>query len=183
MNPFGEAKPVSRLRKSLRRADPPQGVGIRRGLWLGGAVLIGVMIVFAAYDAAHRRRLAIQATQHEVTGLARSLAQQIGRSLQTADAVVRDAATDSTLGPLRDLRWLLHERLRGRAQAIPSARDFFMVGADGRLTASATRFPVERVSLADEPYIAAHREEATSGLYISGALHHPDDNGWSIVLS
>lgn len=158
-------------------------MGIRRGLGLGGAVLISAMVAFAAYDAAHRREMAIQATQQEAAGLARSLAQQIGRSLQTADVVVRDAATDSLVSPVRDLPWLLHERLRDRAQAIPSARDIFVVGADGRLTASATRFPVQPILLANESYVVAHREQTASGLYISGAVRRADDNAWSIVLS
>src|SRR5215475_138672 len=95
MNRFVETTLVPHRRKGERwveRRSPT--VGIRRGLWLGGAVLISAMVVFAAYDAAHRRELAMQATRHEVAGLARSLAQQMGRSLQTADVVVRDAATD-----------------------------------------------------------------------------------------
>ena len=179
MNRLVDAGPVSHLRKGEPR---PPAVGIRRGLWAGGAVLISAMVVLAAYDAAHRREMAIQATQQEVAGLARSLAQQMGRALQTTDVVVRDAATDSLVGALRNLHWR-HERLRDRAQAIPSARDIFVVGADGRLTASATRFPVQPISLADEPYVVAHREQTASGLYISGVVRRPDDNGWSIVLS
>jgi len=184
MNRFIDAGPVPRSQGRERHPEPrPAAVGIRRGLWLGGAVLISAMVVFAAYDAAHRREMAIQATQQEVAGLARSLAQQIGRSLQTVDVVVRDAATDSLVGPLRDLHWLLHERLRDRAQAIPSAHDIFVVSADGHLTASAMRFPVQRRSLAAEPYIVAHRRDPASGLYISGPFRRSDDNGWSIVLS
>ncbi|HXX11783.1 MAG TPA: ATP-binding protein [Burkholderiales bacterium] len=184
MNRLVDTAPVPRVHDSERWAEPRSPtVGIRRGLWLGGAVLISAMVVFAAYDAAHRRELAIQATQQEVAGLARSLAQQMARSLQTADVIVRDAATDSLVASLRDLRWLLHERLRDRAQAIPYARDVFLVGADGQLTANATRFPVQPASLVGEPYVAAHREEAASGLYISGAFRRADSSGWSIVLS
>src|SRR5262245_49492205 len=146
MSRLADAAPFSHPRESLRGAEPrPLAVGVRRGLWLGGAVLISAMLVFAAYDASLRREMAIQAARQEVAGLARSLAQQIGRSLQTADVVVREAATDSLVGPMRDLPWLLHERLRDRAQAIPSAHDIFVVGADGRFTASAARFPVQPI--------------------------------------
>src|SRR5262249_36392015 len=44
-------------------------------------------------------------------------------------------------------------------------------------------FPVQPISHAGEPYVASHRGEAASGLYISGALRRRDDNGWSLVLS
>src|SRR5262249_14570599 len=124
MNRFADAGLISHLGERLRRPVPGSPtVGIRRGLGLGGAVLISAMVGLAAYDAAHRRELGIQAPRQEVASLARSLAQQVSGSLQTADAVVRAAAIDSLVGPLRDLHWLLHERLRDRAQAIPSARD------------------------------------------------------------
>jgi len=147
-------------------------------------VLITAMVAFAAYDVAHRREVAIEATRQEVAGLARALAQQIAGLLRTVDVVVRDTATDALVGPTRDPPWQLRERLRERAHPIAPVEDLFVVGADGRLSASATRSPVQPRSLADQPYVAAHRLNAGAGLYVSEAFRRPGDHdGWTIALS
>ncbi|HTS54545.1 MAG TPA: PAS domain S-box protein, partial [Burkholderiales bacterium] len=166
----------------MRSATPPYPtVGIQRGLWLGGALLITAMVAFAGYDVAHRRDLAIKTTQQEVSGLARALAQQIAGLLHTVDVVVRDTA-EVLVAPPGDLR-RLHERLRDRVHAIPAIQDLFVVGSDGRLTASSAQFPVQIASLADQPFITAHRSGTASGLYVSDAFRRRGDGMWTIVLS
>ena len=158
-------------------------MSIHRGLWLGGALLITAMVASAAYDVAHRREIVIETTRQEGARLARALAQQIARLLYSVDAVVRDTATDALVSPLRDLHWVLHERLRDRIHSIQPIQDLLVVGSDGRLTASAAQFPVQATSLANQPYFIAQRLNPDAGLYISKPFHGHGDRRSTIALS
>jgi PAS domain S-box-containing protein len=184
MAPAVDVAFASRVRRGVRPATSPSSpVGIQRGLWLGGALLITAMVAFAAFDVVHRRDVAIEATQQEVAGLTRALAQQIAGLLRTVDVVVRDTATDALVRSPRGLRWELHERLRDRAHPIPLIQDLFVVGSDGRLTASAAHFPAQTISLADQPYFIAHRLDIGSELYVSNPFRRQGDDRWTIALS
>jgi PAS domain S-box-containing protein len=145
--------------------------------------LITAMAAFAAYDVAHRRDVVIEATQQEVAGLARALAQQIAGLLHTVDVVVADTAADALVASSGDLRWVLHERLRDRAHLIAPIQDLFVVGADGRVIVSSAHFPVPTTSLANRPYVIAHRLDAGSELYVSDALARKGDGSWTIAFS
>jgi PAS domain S-box-containing protein len=158
-------------------------VSVERALWLGGALLISAMVAFAAYDVEHRRDVVVEATHNEGADLARTLAQDTAHLLGSVDIVVRDAAADGLIAPMRELRWGMHQRLQDRAHAIPAIKDLFVVGADGRRIAGAADFPAQAVSIANQPYIMAQSLDVKADLYVSDAFRRYGDDKWTIAFS
>jgi len=178
-------RPVDIASAFRQRPAAPQAssTNIQRGLWLGGAVLIAAMVVFAAYDVTHRRDLVIGATQQEVAGLARTLAQQTAGVLRAVDTVLRDTAADALVGPSGDPHSALGERLRERVHPIPALRDLFVVGSDGRVIAGVAAQPADRIaSLPDGAHVVEVQRD-TAEPHVSGPFRRTDDNGWSVALS
>jgi len=164
-------------------ARSAKSLSLQNSLWLGGALLVTAIVASAVYDVAHRRDIVIDRTREDAASLARVVAQQIAGLLHTVDVVVRDTGTDALVGPLHELRWTLHERLRERIHAIPQIRDLLVVGSDGSLTASASQFPVPVISVVDEPYFIAQRLNTERGLYVSEPFHRRADRTSTIAIS
>ena len=151
-----------------------------------GWLLVAAMAAFQVYDVLRRRDIVLETAEHRFASLARALSEQTASSLQVVDVVLRETASDLQLpqSPGKEQRSEeLRKRLHERLLATPQIRDLILVGADGKIAASATHSPAGPTPLTAPDALAPDRYDSSSGLAVSGAFRLPGDTAWTIALS
>jgi PAS domain S-box-containing protein len=151
-----------------------------------GWLLVAAMAAFQVYDVLRRRDIVLETAEQRFASLARALSEQTAGSLQVVDVVLRDTASDLQLpqSPGKEQRSEeLGKRLHERLLATPQIRDLILVGADGKIAASATRSPAGPTPLTAPDALAPDRYDSSSGLAVSGAFRLPGDTVWTVALS
>jgi hypothetical protein len=156
--------------------------GLRGRVVVVGIVVICGIIGSSVYDAWRSYQQTVAQTHRELTNLARALAEQGARSLQTIDIVLRDTA-----------RWYadighgleagaIEGALANRAAGLPQVYVLAIVDAQG-VQRYLSRAPTPPVNLADRSYFIAQRKGHGSGLLISEPFVSTADNRSTIVVS
>lgn len=159
------------MRRTLRDA----------GALLAIALLTGALLAFALL---FQREAALQSGEELTSVLSRVIAEQTGRTVQSADQALRLVA--SRLEGLRQAgnlepaaaRAVLREELR----ELPFLRAFWVLDAEGRSLYDSQEIS-EGTSFADRPYFQVFQREPRTEFYLGGALRSRADGHWIISVA
>jgi len=168
------------------RPDKPAArarVDFHLALRIAGALVVVVMASFQLYDILRRLDIVVETAEQSYASLARTLAEQTRSAVQAVDVVVQDTATVMQLTRLRADDPKMHERLRSRMLLIPHIGDLFVAGSDGGVLAAGADAPPPRQWVVRQPFFLVHRQQASTGLFISEAFRRDATANWTIALS
>ena len=158
-------------------------VDFQLALQIAGALVVVVMASVQLYDILRRLDIVVETAQQSYAHLSRALAEQTRSAVQAVDVVVQDSATLMQLAQLPVDSPRLHARLRDRMELIPQIRELFLVGRDGSILAAGTVTPPPREWVAQQPFFLVHRQQVSTGLFISEAFRSDPTANWTIALS
>jgi PAS domain S-box-containing protein len=156
----------------------------RRGVFWGGALLIGVIAALAAFDIVRAHRAAVEDTGRELETHARIIAEQTTRTLQAVDVVLRHVAVEHERGRLAKLGPDdLHAFLRQQAVGLTQIEGLALYDAAGDARAVSWLEPRTGVNIANLKGFSDLRDDASLGLVVSEALRSPRDGRWMFPLA
>jgi PAS domain S-box-containing protein len=160
---------------TLEAAVPPPPAAARwpwRSLpWVGG-LFIAVIVASAAMDIVRSRQAAITETGRELDSLARVVAEQTERSVQTVDRVLGHVVDEYRSGSLAGLKAdELNLYLKDQAVGLVQIEGLSMVDAAGSVhaTSSPDPLPDPRPSIANLGVFKALQQNPRLGLVVTGA--------------
>jgi PAS domain S-box-containing protein len=161
-----------------------------RRLSLVGTGLLVIIVLAAGLAVWDRREEAIGHSQQEMTNLGIVLAEQMARSVQAVDLILREtrdmvlaAGIDSPEEFDRALASEdVHRFLADRLKLVPQADGVGLVSAGGKLVNSSRAWPVRDVELSDRDYYV-HLREHDAGVYISAPAISRSTGAWSFFLA
>jgi len=163
--------------------DPSQTQGRRRVdhkvIWFVGLSLIAIMAAFQAHDILKRREIVIDTTEDAFAILARSLAEQGQRIVQSAGLAVSDTVSDAALTPPRTPAF--QKRLQQRVSVLPQLQGIAVLGEDGAPQASAG-IPWRPDDLS-RIRTTSRRDHLSGGAVFSSPFRRSADGRWTITLS
>jgi PAS domain S-box-containing protein len=162
---------------------PDARARLRRRIVAGGAILVLAFSATAGFDIWHLHRQTLAATDRELTNLARAIAEQTARSLQTVNVLLRDTAQWYAADGDKLPAERVHEALASRDAGLPQVLSLAIVDAQGVLRFSSRIFPAPALDVKDRASFIAQRDGATEGLFISDPTVSQTDHRTELVLS
>jgi PAS domain S-box-containing protein len=156
---------------------------LRRRIVLVGAVLVFAFAATAVFDIWRLHRQSVAATDRELTNLARAIAEQTARSLQTVDLLLRDTADWYVSDGDKLSGERIHDALANRDAGLPQVHSLAIVDAHGVLRFSSRTFPAPALDVSDRAPFVTLRDDATAGLSISAPIVSQTDQRVELVLS
>jgi PAS domain S-box-containing protein len=147
-----------------------------------GVIVICALEGSAVYDAWRSYTRSIEQTHRELGNLARALAEQGARSVQTIDVVVRDTAHWYSEVGYQMPRDAIEAALANRAAGLPQVHLLTIADAEG-IQRYCSRAPTPPINVADRSYFVYHRNGTGTGLFISEPLVSRGDGRSSLVIS
>jgi signal transduction histidine kinase len=165
--------------------------GGARRIALVGAVLIAVTIIGAGLSLWDLRRNAIEASRENIATLGVVLAEELSRSIQSADLVlgetVQEVAHSGATNPTDFRRQMAseatHDFLVNRRKALPQASCVFLADAVGVEVNSSNFWPVPAVDFGTRPFFRDATDPNHSGLLISAPEKSQLTGNWTLVLT
>jgi hypothetical protein len=155
----------------------------RRTVAWGGGLLIAVIVAMAAFDIVRSYRTAVEATGRELETQARIVAEQMGRSVQGVDVVLRHIAAEFNRGRLSKLTPAeLHAYLSEQAVGLVQIDGIAMHDAKGDAVALSWLPVGTQVNIAHFEGFPAVRDDPKAGLFVSAATRSPTDQRWVYPL-
>jgi len=147
-----------------------------------GTIVICAFAASSAYDAWRSYRQSVSHTDRELSNLARALAEQGARSLQTIDVVLRDTArwyadVGNKLGADA-----IDSALANRAAGLPQVHLLTISDAEG-IQRYCSCSPTPSIDVSDRPYFTSQRGGTANGLFISEPLVNRSDGRSTLVVS
>ena len=165
----------------LAADSPSRFTRLRRRIVAVGVLVIVALAGTSACDAWRTYEQSVSSTDRELSNLARALAEQGARSLQTVDIVLRDTA-----------RWysevgyssphLVDGALASRAAGLPQVHVIAITDARG-VQRHSSGLPVPVVDLSDRSYFVAQRTASARGSFVSEPLVGRSDGRSTFVMS
>ena len=155
-------------------------ISMHRLILVGAAALVAAAWAIAIVAMVVDRRTTVEHAEAELAGLARAHAEQVSKTLQSADQALRVLRADYLrMGQALDIRGLLRE-----GEIIDA--DFHqlgVIGADGFLSHSSVAFT--RIDLREREHFRVHAEADTSvdRLFVSKPVLGKASGKWSIQLT
>jgi PAS domain S-box-containing protein len=150
-----------------------------------GAVLMLTVAVMTGYEIWRQRTNTVTSAEQNLTALSLALAQQTERAFQSVELVVEASAlsVERAGGVAKAGGEEIHAVLRARLTGTPQIAGLAIVGPDGEVVNTA-RTPVPpHGNRAHMEYFAHHRDDPSSGLYISAPRRIPEDGPIVIPVS
>jgi len=160
------------MHEPIQPTDRPR-IDTHKLWWAIGVLLVAIMAAFQVYDVLRRRAIVLETTERNYASLARSLAEQTDRLLLSVDTALKETAAGDTSPRSIPSNRLLRQRMSG----LPQLRGLLVLGADGKLLASAGA--QQLISIADRVYPGLVHDQTTNS-YVSPALRQGD--GKSLIL-
>jgi PAS domain S-box-containing protein len=137
-------------------------------------IAVGVLVIVAfaassACDAWRTYEQSVTATDRELTNLARALAEQGARSLQTVDVVLRDTAAWYSDKGRTSHADAIEGALLNRAAGVPQVHLLAITDASG-IQRYSSRAPIAPLDLSDRSYFIAQRSGIATGFFVSEPL-------------
>lgn len=147
------------------------------------AVTLGLcsLVVFNLLDA---RRDNWERTSQSTRNLARAVAEEIGRTVESLDLSLQGVVDNSLVPGVMELEPRLRDlALFGRAATARNLGYLMLLDADGRLVATARPGDGGPSSFADRSYFTIHRDDQSPGLQVSSPFRGRFTGQWAIALS
>src|SRR3989442_4449524 len=166
---------------------PTAGVGsaayriaLTRALVALGAVLVGINVASAIWDARiDRDRTEVRAGR-DLSNLSGLLSEQTAAALEAVDLVLRDSVRDGTTAKVAAMM----PRLRDEMIHIPQVAGFLVIDADGRVVGRTNETPAIDHGFAGRAFFTAHREARTVGLFFGEPYQGvAEGTQWRFVMS
>ena len=155
----------------------------RRTVAWGGGLLIAVIVAMAAFDIVRSYRATVEDTGRELETQARIVAEQMGRSVQGVDVVLRHIAAEFNRGRLSKLTPAeLHAYLGEQAVGLVQVDGIAMHDAKGDALAISWLPLGAHVNIAHFEGFPAVRDDPKAGLFVSAATRSPTDQRWVFPL-
>ena len=155
-------------------------ITLTRALVALGAVLVGINVASAIWDArADRDRTELRARRN-LSNLSGLLSEQTAAALETVDLVLRDAVRDGTPAKVAAMT----PRLRDEMIHIPQVAGFLVIDADGRVVGRTSETPAIDHGFAGRAFFTAHRDARDAGLFFGEPYQGGGDGTkWRFVMS
>jgi PAS domain S-box-containing protein len=147
-----------------------------------GTVVICAFAVSSAYDAWRSYRQSVTQTDRELGNLARALAEQGARSLQTIDVVLRDTARWYADVGHKSGADTIDSALGNRAAGLPQVHLLMISDAQG-IQRYCSCSPTPSINVSDRSYFTSQRAGTANGLFISEPLVSRGDGRSTLVVS
>jgi PAS domain S-box-containing protein len=145
-----------------------------------GALLVGVNIGSAIWDARTERSRTELSAKRNISNVTSLLAEQTASALDAVDIVLRDAAHESSVDKVAALL----PQLKDETAQVPQVAAFLALDAAGMVVGRTHQPPMPRAYLDDRAYFTAHRDGPVAGVYISAPFTGgPDRARWRFVMS
>ncbi len=155
----------------------------RRTVAWGGGLLIAVIVAMAAFDIARSYRSTIADNGRELDTQARIIAEQMTRSLQGVDVVLRHIAAEFKRGRLSQLNPAeLHAYLGEQSVGLVQIDGIAMHDAKGDALAISWLPLGRQVNIAHFDGFSALRDDRRTELFVSAATRSPTDQRWVYPL-
>ena len=155
----------------------------RRTVAWGGGLLIAVIIATAAFDIVRSYQATVEDTGRELETQARIIAEQMARSVQGVDVVLRHIAAEFKRGRLAQLTPAeLHAYLHEQAVGLVQVDGIAVHDANGDALAISWLPLGRQVNIADFAGFSAVRDDPRAGLSLGAATRSPVDQRWIYPL-
>jgi PAS domain S-box-containing protein len=165
-------------------AAPPDTYATRRR-WIVGAsaLFIAAMLASTGHDLWTSRREAERQAEREIVVLARVLAEQTRRSLQTVDVMLREIADAAREGQLpapgsREM----HEVLKDQRGQLTDVSSVFLVGPDGARLATSAEFPAAPLGFADRATFNRLQSDPSGASVVDRVMRSPQGDQWQLPI-
>jgi signal transduction histidine kinase/CheY-like chemotaxis protein len=155
---------------------------LRRMLFVLGALLVGINVLSAVWDARNERRVVERDALRHFNNLTALLADQTARSLESIDLLLRAAANDISTSGVGDpaSRAL---RLKDRISGIPQIRALLLLDRDGRVVLSTDERSEIGADFSARSYFRQQRDGTAKGRYVSEPFLGRVSNRWAFGVS
>ncbi|TMH87434.1 MAG: PAS domain S-box protein [Betaproteobacteria bacterium] len=155
-------------------------ITLTRALVALGAVLVGINIASAIWDARTDRDRTELRARRNLSNLSGLLSEQTAAALEAVDLVLRDAVRDGTTAKVAAMM----PRLRDEMIHIPQVAGFLVIDADGSVVGRTNETPTIDHGFAGRAFFTAHREARDAGLFFSEPYKGGGDGTrWRFVMS
>src|SRR5690606_23090419 len=114
--------------------------------------------------------------------LSQILVEHTLRNMQTVDLVL-ETVIDRSSGVVADHDPEFHAWMERHIEALPFVRALYIVGADGFIVHDTDYPTTPRISLADRPYFAFHKNNPRSGLHVGQPLLSRSIGRWFVSVT
>src|SRR5437867_7308865 len=155
-------------------------ITLTRALVALGAVLVGINVASAIWDARTDRDRTELRARRNLSNLSGLLSEQTAAALEAVDLVLRDAVRDGTTAKVAAVM----PRLRDEMIHIPQVAGFLVIDADGSVVGRTNETPTIDHGFAGRAFFTAHREARDAGLFFSEPYKGGGDGTkWRFVIS
>ncbi|MFN4282144.1 MAG: PAS domain S-box protein [Alphaproteobacteria bacterium] len=136
------------------------------------------------WEAWQKRAELHRQSQETTNGLARIVAEQTARTMQTIDLTLLSMVDEAVY---HRSQWSgaseIHDYLRMKQQRSALIRNLFLVDKAGALIGASANYPASSLEVSDRPYFTLHRHTPESGLLISPPMLSRVTHGWIMTAS
>ena len=168
----------------MRTTDSPAStLALRRVIVVAAIFFIAVLFASSAYDAWRLRQQVTTATEREAINLAKALAGESARTLQTVDLLLRDTANwYEQSGKTLDAGGLA-AALAARTIGVEQVSVLTLVDAGGQQRHRSRQTGEPLANVADRPYFQVQRAQTVAGLYVNPPLVTRTERTPALVVS
>jgi len=162
----------------------------RRRLYVVGIALIAITVLAAAITIRDRREQAIEDYQRDMTNIGVLLVEQMSRSLQAVDLVIRETR-ERTLASGADtserLTALLgtegfHRFLQDELKSLPQANALVLVNASGKVVNFSRRWPIPDIDISDRDFFRQLRDHDQPDALVTEPVKTRSAGTWTFYL-
>ena len=162
----------------------------RRRIYLVGIALIAITVAAAAITIRDLREQAIEGYQRDITNIGVLLVEQMSRSLQAVDLVIREtrerasAAGANTPQKFTSLLGTedFHRFLQDELKSLPQASAIVLVNAEGKVVNFSRRWPIPDIDISDRDFFRALREHDQADVLVTEPVKNRSAGTWTFYL-
>jgi signal transduction histidine kinase len=162
----------------------------RRRLYVVGIALIAITVLAAAITIRDLREQAIDDYKRDMANIGVLLVEQMSRSLQAVDLVIRDTRERvRALGadtPERFAALLgtedFHHFLQDQLKSLPQANAVIVVGADGKVVNFSRRWPIPDIDISDRDFFQQLRDHDQADVLVTEPVRTRSGGTWTFYL-
>lgn len=162
----------------------------RRRIYLVGIALIAITVAAAMITIRDLREQAIEGYQRDITNIGVLLVEQMSRSLQAVDLVIRETR-ERALGtgantPQKFTSLLgtddFHRFLQDELKSLPQANAIILVNAAGKVVNFSRRWPIPDIDISDRDFFRQLRDHDQLDVLVTEPVKTRSARTWSFYL-
>jgi PAS domain S-box-containing protein len=162
----------------------------RRRLYVVGIALIAITVLAAAITIRDLREQAIDDYKRDMANIGVLLVEQMTRSLQAVDLVIRDTRERGrALGADAPERFAavlgtedFHRFLQDQLKSLPQANAVVVVGADGKVVNFSRRWPIPEIDISDRDFFQQLRDHDQPDVLVTEPVKTRSSGTWTFYL-